>query len=318
VLDTGADVSSALTCLSGQGADVDCSTGNVRTVMVQPADPLVSGQSYAAVVNPAGITTPIEDRSGNLAPTTEQDFATPTEIEQGSPAVSYSWRTVAKDEAYGGSYAVEHLEGATASFSFSGRSVTWYTATGPAQGKAMVLIDGRRVGTFDQHAPSMRFKVARTFKGLERGLHVIEIRVLGQGSPQTTDALVVVDAFEAGGDLVKTPAVGTTWAKVEASRASGGSVAQSDLARGSVTFPFRGTWVEWMTVRGPRQGRAEIWMDGALVRTVDNFSPEPTFGVVRSVAGLVDGVHTLRIVVLGEGRPAASGTFVSVDRLVVG
>jgi hypothetical protein len=27
-------------------------------------------------------------------------------------------------------------------------------------------------------------------------------------------------------------------------------------------------------------------------------------------------VHTLRIVVLGDGRPAATGTFVSVDRFV--
>jgi hypothetical protein len=31
----------------------------------------------------------------------------------------------------------------------------------------------------------------------------------------------------------------------------------------------------------------------------------------------VDGVHTLRIVVLGEGRPAARGTLVSVDGFAV-
>jgi lysozyme len=314
VLDTGADVTSTRTCLSGKETEVDCSTGNVRTVTVQPTGLLVTGQSYASIVNPAGAPTPVEDRSGNLAPPTEQDFTTPAAVEQGSPAVSYGWRSVSKDEAYGGSYAVEHREGATASFSFSGRSVTWYTATGPTQGKAQVLIDGRSVGTFDQYSPSMDFKVARAFTGLERGSHVIEVRVLGHRSSAATDALVVVDAFEAGGDLVKTPALATTWAKFHASHASGGSVAQTDLARASLTFVFRGAGVEWTTVRGPRQGRAEIWVDGALVRTVDNYAPDPAYGVVRSVTGLADGVHTLRIVVLGEGRPKASGVLVSADR----
>lgn len=61
-------------------------------------------------------------------------------------------------------------------------------------------------------------------------------------------------------------------------------------------------------------GRAEIYLDGPLVRTVDNYAPEPTFGVARSVSGLADGVHTLRIVVLGKARPAANGTLVSIDR----
>ena len=41
-----------------------------------------------------------------------------------------------------------------------------------------------------------------------------------------------------------------------------------------------------------------------LVRTIDNYAPMPTYDVHCSVAGLPDGVHVLRIVVLGEGRPA--------------
>jgi len=50
-----------------------------------------------------------------------------------------------------------------------------------------------------------------------------------------------------------------------------------------------------------------------LVRTIDNYAPMPTYDVHCSVAGLPDGVHVLRIVVLGEGRPAAKGTLVSVE-----
>ena len=53
------------------------------------------------------------------------------------------------------------------------------------------------------------------------------------------------------------------------------------------------------------------------MRTVDNFATNPMFGVVRSVSGLAEGVHTLRIVVLGKNRLAADGTLVSIDRFVV-
>lgn len=89
------------------------------------------------------------------------------------------------------------------------------------------------------------------------------------------------------------------------------------LARGPHTITIRVLGVDWTTVGNPHQGRAEIFVDGEPMRNVDNYAAEPTFGVVRSIGGLPPGLHTLRIVVLGESRPAASGTFVSVDRLEV-
>lgn len=52
------------------------------------------------------------------------------------------------------------------------------------------------------------------------------------------------------------------------------------------------------------------------MRTVDNFAKEPAFAV-RSIGGLEDGVHTIRIVVLGESRPAATRSLVSIDRFDV-
>lgn len=317
VAGTGVTVEASTTCRSGQGAEVDCQTGNVRSVHVQPLDPLVPGEDYEAVVNPLGAPVPVVDRSGNPAPETAAAFSAPTEVEQTSAAVSYEWRTVSSQRAFGGSYAVERTRGATASFAFTGRSVTWYTATGPSMGRAAVAIDGVGRGTFDQHGSGLRFEVARRFTGLEQGSHTITVRVLGRGSANATDTQVVVDAFEVGGNVVAGPALEASWGSVDASQASGGSLASSDLARASVTFTFRGTGVDWYTVRDRVQGRAEIFVDGVLMRTVDNYAANPMFGVRRVVSGLVDGVHTLRIVVLGTSRPAADGTFVSIDRFVV-
>ena len=318
VLDTGENVPSTLTCVSKVGRTVDCATGKIVIATVQPKGPLIPGQTYAATVNPSNAPTPVVDRSENVAPTTEQTFGAPSEIEQGSEAVTYGWRTVKKTGTYGGSYVSEHLAGATASFSFSGKKVTWFTVTGPSHGKASVWIDGRPKGTFDQYSASVRTKVARSFTGLARGPHTITVRVLGQArSPRGTDAQVAVDAFQGGGRIIWTPPLRTTWQPANASGASGGSVAVSDQARTTVALTFRGSGVRWQTVRGPDQGRAQVFIDGALVKTVDNYSAATTTGVLRSITGLTAGVHQLLIVVKGEARPASDGTKVSVDRFSI-
>jgi GH25 family lysozyme M1 (1,4-beta-N-acetylmuramidase) len=314
---TGTYPAFELTCRSGKGAVVDCVSGNVRTALVGPLEPFVLGETYEAVVNPAIAPVLVVDRSANPVPTTTQGFATPTEVEEDSPAISYGWRTASNARAYGGSYAVEHRAGATASFAFKGGSVAWFTAVGPNRGKAVVRIDGFAKGTFDQYAARPAFGVARTFDGLGSGEHSITIRVLGRARGRATDTQVVVDAFRAGGTLVRNPHIDATWGIVERGSASGGSLGSSDLARSSAEVTFRGTGIDWYTARGPDQGRAAIYVDGLLVRTVDNYAASPAFGVARSIAGLTDGVHTLRIVVLATTRPAATGALVSVDRFSI-
>ena len=304
-----------LTCRSRKGADVDCVSGNVRTALVR--SPLVLGETYEAVVNPAIAPVLVVDRSGNPVSTVTQGFGTPTEVEEDSPAISYAWRTTSNAGAKGGSYAVEHRAGATASFAFAGGSVTWFTAVGPNRGKAKVRIDGVAKGTFDQYAARPAFGVARSFDGLGPGEHSITIRVLGRARGRATDAQVVVDAFRAGGELVSNPDLDATWGIVERGSASGGSLGSSDLARSSAEVTFRGTGIDWYTAQGPDQGRAKIYVDGLLVRTFDNYAASPAFGVARSIAGLADGVHTLRIVVLATARPAATGALVSVDRFSI-
>jgi GH25 family lysozyme M1 (1,4-beta-N-acetylmuramidase) len=318
VLETGERVHSALGCVSKDGRTVDCATGKIVRATLQPDGPLIPGQTYAATVNPPGAPVPVVDRSNNIALTTEQSFGAPPEIEQGSDAITYGWRTVSRSGTYGGSYASEHLAGATASFTFTGKKVTWFTVTGPSHGKASVWIDGHPEGTFNQYSTSAHTKVARSFTGLARGPHTITVRVLGQtGSTGATDAQVAVDAFQGGGRIVWTPPLRTTWQRSNMAGASGGDIAVSDQARTTVAFTFRGSGVRWQTVRGPDQGRAQIIVDGTLVKTVDNYAAFPATGVLRSITGLAGGVHELLIVVLGEARPASHGTRVSVDRFSV-
>jgi GH25 family lysozyme M1 (1,4-beta-N-acetylmuramidase) len=314
---TGVPVDATITCASKAGEQVNCTTGKLVVAVLEPDEPLVPGLSYQVVVNPLGTVGPIVDRGGNPAATTQADFAAPTQVEQASPAIRYGWRTTSSKDAFGRSFVTDHVAGATASFAFKGKTVTWYTVTGPAQGKASVWIDGRAKGTFNQYAPSTSFKVARSFRHLARGDHTITVRVLGiKGAAIATDTQVAVDAIEAGGKIVWSPALAFGWGKAKSPAASGGDVAVSDLPGSAATFAFYGTGVDWQTARGPHQGRARIYVDGALRKTVDNYARSPSL-VVRSIAGLTLGMHELRIVVLGQARPAAEGTQVSIDTFTV-
>ena len=312
-----ANVAAAIECRSSTGTSVDCSTGDVTVATLRSDAPLIPGQRYTAIVDPDGVTTQIVDRGGNPVAITSQAFTAATALEQGNPAVRYAWRTVSNHSAFGGSYEVEHLAGARVTYLFTGSSVTWYTMTGPSQGRASVVIDGHSRGTFDQYASAFHYRISRAFTHLGSGEHSITINVLGKRSAAATDTQVAVDAFAVGGTVHATPATAASWQLVRASKASGGSFAESDLAGSSVSLTFRGTAIDWYEILGPNRGRARVFVDGKLLRTEDDYAATVTYGVRRRVANLADRVHTLRIVVLGEARAAASGRLVTIDRFVV-
>jgi hypothetical protein len=159
--------------------------------------------------------------------------------------------------------------------------------------------------------------VPRTFRHLGPGEHTITIRVLGvRGSPTGTDTEVVVDAFAVGSRVVSNPELTLSWGTSKVEAASRGSVATSDLGRSAAVFAFWGTGVEWVTVRGPDQGRASIFVDGVLAGTVDNYAAV-TSVQPRSLTGLVLGQLELRIMVLGTSRPRSAGTKVAIDSFTV-
>lgn len=311
-----ADIPVTRVCRSLHGI-VPCSNVNVRTVTLSPAHPWIPGRDYAVVIDPAGVRTRVRDRIGNATPTTLLGFAAPTGMQERSEPLTYTWGTMQSPAAYGGSFALDRQPGASFRFAFRGTRVTWYTVMGPSFGKAEVLIDGRGHGVFDLWARHRITKVPRTFSGLRGGSHVITIRALGTRRPAATDRVIAVDAFRAGGAIVATPHGTPSWRAGTAAGASAGGFRLDDIAGAALTLRFDGTGLDWTTITGPAGGRAGVYLDGMLVRTVDLYSATQTFGVVESFAGLADGRHVLRIVASGRGQPASAGTLVSIDRIDV-
>ena len=310
-LPTGAAVTATLTCANASGAATACTSGAVRSASLVPTKPLVPGQRYTFLVQ--GVTDP-----AGSAVSASQAFRASIDQQETSLAALYRWRIAKATKAYGRSYVVESRKGAWASWAFTGTAVTWYTMTAPTQGRATVYVDGVRKASVNNWSAATKWHVARTVKGLKAGRHTLKIVVNGtKGSTKGKGTQVVLDAAKVGTKLVAAPAVTIGWSRSTSSAASGGGYAATALAGASASLPFRGTAVTWVTATGPAMGKAKVYVDGVLKVTVDNYAKRAAGNVRRTVTGLSDAVHTVKVVVTGTKRKASKGTTVVVDRWLV-
>ncbi len=304
----------SIRCKSGGGSIVSCNGASTRIVEMTPSPALVAGQSYRIIVNPSG-ALPVTDTSGNPAPTSTKPFLASVIEEETSAGATYDWGSFPDSRAIGGRYKAERSGGAAATYRFAGTSATWITKLGPDQGTATIVLDGRTLGTVDDYSPTVRFGVARTWRGLASGVHTLQIVVRAKKSPASSAAWIVVDAFRTGLGPYED---GTyAWRTVASGAAYGGRFAHSSAVRAQVTFTFRGGGVDWFTVTGPYEGKALVYVDGKLARAFDNYAPATTYRVRRTIANLTDAVHSVMIVATGTKNPASRGTSVVVDRWVL-
>lgn len=306
-----------LTCRDAASAVVSCATGTVKTASFQPSSRLVPGQRYTVLVAPQGSTT--ADLAGNALATLSVPFRALTTVQENNVAAQYGWRGVRTTAALGGIYVTERLGGATVQYTFTGTGLTWYTITGPDQGTAAVYVDNVLKATVNNFATRTTYRVPRSVGGLTNTKHVLKIVVRGaRGAASGTNTLVAVDAVRVGATLTTNPALQYAWKKLGAAPASGGAYTLADLAQSTTTLTFRGTSVSWYTVTARNHGKAQVWIDGVLKGTVDNYSAATAYNVRRLYTGLSDTVHTVKVVVLGQRRVGSSGTVIGLDRWVVG
>jgi len=279
-------------------------------VIVHPTTPLMAGQSYDANLLPGGAGG-IVDRAGNPLAPDSRSFRAATDVGETAYGTSYAWASHTTSSAYGGNYTANNIGGSTATYKFTGTSITWYTLTDPYQGKATVYIDNRWKGQVNNYAATAKYLVPRTYSGLTSGAHTILIRADGvKGSTSGRDTWAVVDAFKVGSTLTTNPVLTYTWLAVSNSNAVGGTYRASRLPGTSVTFAFRGTSIDWRTILGPGMGRAAVYIDGAYKGIVDDYYGATIYRYTRSFAGLSDGVHTIKILAAGRNTRATDSLIV--------
>ena len=109
------------------------------------------------------------------------------------------------------------------------------------------------------------------------------------------------------------------WRKASSSVAQGGSYHIADLRSATASYTFTGTAVTWYGLRGPTYGTADLYIDNVLKASKVNFYSTRISALTRTISGLSNAKHTLRIVVRGEkGSTSGKGTDVAVDAFKVG
>lgn len=135
--------------------------------------------------------------------------------------------------------------------------------------------------------------------------YVQRVMAIYDGAASGEDGRTAYQESEAGAIY------GGGWSRAEHDAYAGDTVAWSDVVGASATFAFSGRSVVWIGPIGPTRGRADVYVDGELVKTVNlRAGGFRARAVVFMTSWPEPGEHTLRIENAGEpGRPVAIDEF---------
>ncbi len=292
------------------GASAMLDTSNAKTDLTGTAFALATANAtlgaYAVTAKAPQLATPVTFNLANA-----------NTLENTHRAVSYDgWAGLASIPGSGGLVHTSNLANTIVTFPFSGTSITWVTTLCTQCGMAEVYIDGVSQGIKDLYNASTIPQMSLTYSNLANSPHTLTIRVTGTKNNASGNYWVVVDAFKVNGVKTEDSALKVqygSWKGVSNASASGGSYQVSSTAGAITTLPFTGTSITWVTATGPNMGKAEVWIDGVLVKTEDLYTSTPTYQVTKKYGNLANAFHVLQIRALGTKNAKATDARVVVD-----
>lgn len=256
-----------------------------------------------------------------------------TSIDDTDPAVTYSgeWQTGPGAAKFGGSDHYTDHQGASASLSFTGNSISLFGAQAPWHGDLSVSVDGGAAVAVSVYAAGRADDVQLFQRNdLSDGPHTITVTAMGTGA---RGHVIAVDRFQIGSDqsapaaTTPPPASSTAVDDVDAAFAysgpwqtsqgpakSAGDDHYSDSSGATATLTFDGTGATVLGAMASWYGIATFSVDGGPETQVDLYSAERLDQQsLFSVHGLAAGSHTIRATVTGRPDATSSGTVISID-----
>jgi subtilisin family serine protease len=125
---------------------------------------------------------------------------------------------------------------------------------------------------------------------------------VGNVGPQAVSPTVTAVLLQDGTSLAK---YSGTWSVVSSSSASNGKLHSSTRAGASVEFKTTARAIAVVGRKGPSNGKAKVYVDGAYVQTIDFYrSSTQSKIVVFTRSWSTNGVHRVKLVVVGtSGHP---------------
>ncbi|HEY0962954.1 MAG TPA: Ig-like domain-containing protein [Pseudomonadales bacterium] len=176
-----------------------------------------------------------------------------------------------------------------------------------------VLVDGVSTGTPDTAAP---YAIAVDTGTLADGARELTV-VATDWAGNTAEDAITVQVANSGYLEEYHPSISYTgdWIDLNNPGVSGGSIVGSFQRGATATVNFSGTGITWIGYRCPcAAGIARVYLDDALVGTVDTYAPErEARAEIFSSSGLNAGEHVLRIEHTGNYHNQGSSAYLLVD-----
>jgi Bacterial Ig domain len=185
------------------------------------------------------------------------------------------------------------------------------------------FVDGAALGSEDTTSP---YAVSWNTTTVANGSHSLTATARDAAGNRATSAQVSVTVsnappsnttrFEESAATL-TPA--GAWSEIDSASAgaalSGDRAVFASASGARATFTFTGTGVSWIGLRCEICGFANVFLDGALVGTIDTYaaSRPSTSEALFTRSGLTSGSHTLAIEATGTQNAASGGANVLVD-----
>jgi hypothetical protein len=136
----------------------------------------------------------------------------------------------------------------------------------------------------------------------------------GNWSDWTQGPQFLVNAYQESSGAIS---YAGSWTQEASSTAYGGGLNYEQAKGAKATFTFTGRDVAWVVTKGPDRGKAEVWIDGVKVKSVDLYSSvEDSRKTVFSQHWADSGAHTVEVRVLGTKNASSTGTRVDVDAFI--
>lgn len=210
-----------------------------------------------------------------------------------------------------------------AQLTFTGTTVKWIGLKSSNQGNADVYVDGVLQTTVDLYAASDQLQqVLYSKTGLSAGSHTIKVVVKGTKNASSSGYYVNLDSFIITpwslppfyNDSDPLVTYGGSWTSGAVVGADGGDLHWTAVTSNYAQLTFTGTAVSWYGMKAPNRGYAAVYIDGALVATVDEYAASNTIqSVLYSKTGLSAGSHTIKIVNTGTKSAPSSGYYIDLD-----
>lgn len=203
--------------------------------------------------------------------------------EETSPAIQYSgaWSSLGSGGSSGG--AIRYATGAaSASLTFRGSSITWYTWTSPSAGMVDVYLDGVFQQRVDNYSASTATRVRGfTAQNLGGGTHTIRIVSAGAANPRSSGRITHLDSFVVGqqrtpySSIVQPPirARDCPAATVRVSTSAELTKALADARPGTVIQLAPGTYTRGFQLTASGTSSRPIWICGPRSAVVQGVSP---------------------------------------------